>query len=149
MVMDGLQKIKIVTCFLLYQDRLLLLKRSAQLRRYPGKWGAVSGHLENGVSPQEQAFTEILEETGIGKDDLKLLSAGGPLQVVDNDIGVEWVVYPFLFEIINPGTIRLDWEHDSFCWISLNDINRYDTVPGLENTFVYVMKFRQNSKESE
>jgi 8-oxo-dGTP diphosphatase len=125
-----LQTKQVVTCFLESQNRILILRRSHKVGTYQGKWAAVSGYIEK--TPDEQAIIEIHEETGLESADISLVSRGNPLEVTDEKLQVKWIVHPFLFMVINPDKIQLDWEHQEFKWISASDIIEYETVPMLK-----------------
>jgi len=62
----------VVTCFLLRFDdgepRLLLVRRSQRVGSYQGRWAGVSGFVEKDTTPDEQAYTEIREETGLQRE---------------------------------------------------------------------------------
>ena len=90
------QSTAVVTCFLESQGKILVLLRSQRVGTYRGKWGGVAGFLES-ISPLDQAFTEIREETGLLPADITLLKQGTPLPVSDAALGREWVVHPFFF----------------------------------------------------
>ena len=53
----------VVTCFLQYQAKILLLLRSKQVGSFQGKWAGVSGHVE--TTADEQALVEIEEEASL------------------------------------------------------------------------------------
>lgn len=124
---------RVVTCLLEHNGRLLVLRRSQSVRTYRGKWAGVSGSVD-GPSPLEQALEEIVEETGLLPGDVEHLREGDPLDVVDETLGVRWVVHPFL-PGRRPTRICLDWEHDQSRWIDPSDISELDTVPGLKETW--------------
>lgn len=120
---------RVVTVFLRHEERILLLRRSARVGTYRGKWAGVSGYLEG--EPREQAYAELREETGLGPNDLDSLREGPPLDVTDTETGRAWRVHPFLADVKNPAKIRLDWEHVEMRWISPADMASLETVPGL------------------
>ena len=62
---DGL--IRLASCMVLQdeQDKILLTKRSVNLRTFPGAWVLPGGHIELGESLEECVIREIYEETGI------------------------------------------------------------------------------------
>jgi len=66
--------------------------------------------------------------------DLELLKKGEPLPIEDNELGVRWVVHPYLFRIKDRGKIQTDWEHTETRWIAPKDIDKLTTVPRLKET---------------
>jgi 8-oxo-dGTP diphosphatase len=132
-----LEEKHVVTCFLESRGKILLLRRSGQVGSYRGKWAGVSGYVES--PPDEQALKEINEETGLDIDDIKLVEKGESLVIDDEELGTRWVVHPFLFHVNTPEKVKIDWEHKEFEWIEPTDIDRYDTVPGLQNTLERVI----------
>ncbi len=125
-----MQETHVVTCFLANREgRVLILRRSAQVGTYRGRWGGVAGYLE--TTPVEQAYTELSEEVGLDRRDLELLREGEPLEVVDAELGRRWIVHPFLFRVRDTAKIRLDWEHTESRWIEPGEMRSYPTVPGL------------------
>jgi 8-oxo-dGTP diphosphatase len=116
----------------------MLLRRSERVGTYQGRWAGVSGYVEKGTSPSQQAWTEIKEEAGLDRDDVELVQEGLPLQVVDSEIGKKWIVHPFRFLVLRPEKIRIDWEHTEAKWIAPADIGRYETVPNLRETWQHV-----------
>lgn len=137
---DNLQERKVVTCFLESDGEILLLRRSERVGSYQGRWAGVSGYIEK--TAKKQALVEIDEETGLrGEGDLKLLKKGEPLVVGDKELGVRWVVHPYLFHIYDRGKIKIDWEHKEARWIDPGDIDDYQTVPMLKETLARVYSF--------
>lgn len=111
------------------EDEVLILRRSGRVGTYRRRWAGVSGFLED--RPLEQAYREIEEETGLGRGDVRLVRGGEPLPVPDEQLGVLWVVHPFLFDLVGGATPRLDWEHTEARWIPPRRLRRFRTVPGL------------------
>jgi len=125
---------KVVTGFLKDSGKILILRRSDKVGSYQGRWAGVSGYVEEGNSPCDQVYIEILEETGLKGDDLILLKEGKPLKIPDPSLDVIWVVYPFLFGVPNPKKIKIDWEHTEFRWIKPEELEGFETVPSLMET---------------
>lgn len=132
----------VVTCFLLRRDRdhdaVLLARRSERVRTYRGAWAAISGYVEPGVAPLEQAYQEIREETGLQRADVTLLRAGEPLAFRDESIAQEWVVHPFLFLALRPDAVQHDWEAHEFAWTPPDAIASLQTVPQLAEALARV-----------
>ena len=133
-----LQEKQVVTCFLQYEGKILILRRSEQVSSYQGKWAGVSGYIEK--TADEQALMEIEEETGLGEEDLKLIRKGKPLLIKDDKLGIKWVVHPYLFQIEDRSKVKIDWEHKEIRWIDPKNIDDYETVPRLKETLARVYK---------
>jgi 8-oxo-dGTP pyrophosphatase MutT (NUDIX family) len=127
----------VVTCFLEHKGKILILRRSKKVGSYQGRWAGVSGYVE--ASYLVQAYTEIKEETGLGKSDVELRVRGKPLQTVDTKLGRRWIVHPFLFFVKEPLKVKIDWEHTETIWIKPEELAKYKTVPGLKDALDRVM----------
>lgn len=132
----------VVTCFLLRRDRgtdeVLLAQRSARVRTYRGAWGAISGYIEEAMTPLAQAYEEIDEETGLRPAEVTLLREGEPLAFRDAAISQDWVVHPFLFLALDPNAVRLDWEAQRFAWTPPEQVATRETVPRLAEALALV-----------
>jgi ADP-ribose pyrophosphatase YjhB (NUDIX family) len=126
----------VVTCFLESDGDILLLRRSQQVGTYQGRWAGVSGYVES--TPDEQALTEIAEETGLSGQQVRLLKRGEPLAVEDDALGIKWIVHPYLFHVGDRSQVRTDWEHLEARWVSPASIGHFPTVPHLAETLARV-----------
>jgi len=133
-----LQVKRVVTCFLESENEILILRRSELVGSYQGRWAGVSGYIE--TTADEQALTEIEEETSLCSEDLKLIKRGKPLPIKDERLSVKWVVHPYLFHIEDREKIKIDWEHKETRWIKPEDLENYQTVPKLKETLAQVYK---------
>nr|BBH89565.1 hypothetical protein KTC_43160 [Thermosporothrix sp. COM3] len=134
-----LRKTHVVTCFLMRTDerpaRILLARRSQRVGSYNGAWAGISGFVEEGMTSLEQAYTEIQEETGLNRDQLRLLKTGAVVQHVDEALGRHFFIHPFLFEVVPPFTIQPDWEATEMRWIVPDELTRFETVPKLPEVY--------------
>ena len=130
----------VVTCFLIDRhsdgDRLLLARRGDRVSSYRGRWAAISGTIE--TTADEQALTEIREETGLGPEQVRRLVRGQPLVVEDTALDRRWVVHPYLFAVKEPAAVRLNWEHTEFRWVAPTELATYATVPQLAEALARV-----------
>lgn len=130
----------VVTSFLLRLDgpepRLCLVRRSRHVGSYHAQWAGISGFLEEGVSPEEQAYTEICEEMGLQKQQVRLLKRGEVVEHLDEALGRRWLVHPFLVEVLTPNAMQLDWEAEEMRWIAPSELANYATVPKLHEAFL-------------
>lgn len=132
----------VVTCFVMRShegnDEVLLAQRSQRVRTYKGAWAGISGYLEPGATPLEQAYTELSEEAGLARTDVELIREGTPLPFRDETIGQNWVVHPFLFRLLTPDNLRSDWEADRFQWYTPIAVATLPTVPRLAEALASV-----------
>jgi 8-oxo-dGTP pyrophosphatase MutT (NUDIX family) len=126
----------IVTAFIEYRGKILLLRRSQKVKTMKGKWAGVSGYIEKSEEPVRRAIMEIKEETGFTDKNITFLEEGKPLEAADNmrPNNITWVVHPFYFRS-NTDDVRLDWEHDAYKWIHPSELEKFDTVPRLNEAF--------------
>lgn len=123
----------VVTVFLRNRGEVLLLRRSADVDSYPGRWGAVAGHVED-ADPVGSALSEIEEETRLQEQDVTQVRQGTSFTVDDEERGTRWVVHPFLFDT-ETRSIKTNWETDKSEWVSPTTILRRDTVPDLWTSY--------------
>lgn len=127
-----MKPIKIISAIIIDDlNQILLLKRSIDVKFYRGKWNVISGTLKKGEIPEKCLEREIEEEIGI--TNYKIIKKGK--NYIDKQKEGMWLVYPFLLKILN-GKIKLNKnEHDEYKWILINDLNKYDYVPGIKSDF--------------
>ena len=123
---------KIVTSFIQDEQKLLILRRSNQVKTMKGLWAGISGIIEKNEPPLTRAKIEIYEETGISEDKIRLIKNAAKLRIHSPQYeNHEWEIFPFLFEAKNPD-IKLNWENSEYIWITINELKNYNTVPSLE-----------------
>ena len=135
-----LRSTHVVTCFLQRNDmqppRILLVQRSQRVGTYHAHWAGVSGFVEQNVTPDEQAYTEIREETSLQRDQVRMLRRGTTIIDVPNEeAGRDFHVHPFLFEVLTPDAIHTDWEATQMRWIEPSELPQYETVPKLQEAY--------------
>lgn len=133
----------VVTCFLLRMDApqplIALVRRSQRVGSYHARWAGISGFIEAGVSPEEQAYTEILEETGLQRNQVRFLKRGQVVEHQDAALNRHWLIHPFLVEVLAPNAITLDWEASEMQWITPGELANYETVPRLQEAYQAAM----------
>lgn len=130
---------KIVTSFIRDNEKLLLLKRSNKVKSMKGLWAGISGIIEKNEEPLTRAKIEIFEEVGITEDKITLVKSAEEVRVNSPQYqNHEWKIFPFLFEVKNP-TIKLNWENSDFKWITIEELENYETVPSLEKVLLNLL----------
>ena len=128
----------VVTAFLALGEQILLLRRSDRVSTYKGRWAGVSGSVEAGLTPIEQAIQEIEEETGLSDADAIPFLVGRPFDFVDDELSRRCIVHPFRFRVNDEANLRLDWEHSESVWTEPAQIERLPTVPRLFDAWLRV-----------
>ena len=135
----ALKDTHVVTCILCRKDqteeRMLLVQRSQKVGSYRGLWAGISGFVETGVTPDEQAYREIGEETNLQRDQVRLLKRGKVVAYIDEALGRHFYIHPFLFEVLTPEKVQTDWEAIAMRWILPQDLTTYPTVPKFKEVY--------------
>jgi 8-oxo-dGTP pyrophosphatase MutT (NUDIX family) len=113
----------VVAVVIEWRGKIALLKRSRYLDHDRGLWHCVSGYLEPGASPKQQALEELWEETGLHAANLLDLRAGPDL-VINDDNAEPWLVHTFT-AVTSRRRLEIDWEHDSYRWTAPGKVERF------------------------
>lgn len=136
---SSLRPTHVVTCFLQRSDeestRILIVQRSQRVGSYHAHWAGISGFVEKDVTPDEQAFVEISEETGLQRDQVRMLRRGTVVEHIDEELGRHFYIHPFLFAVSTPDQIHTDWEAVDMRWIAPDELANYETVPKLQEVY--------------
>lgn len=135
----ALRPTHVVTCILRRTDQgepqILLVQRSQKVGSYSAHWAGVSGFVEAGVTPDEQAYTEIREETSLQREQVRMRRRGVVVEYIDRELGRHWYIHPFLFDVLTPDAIKTDWEAVNMRWIDPSTLSSYETVPRLLDVY--------------
>ena len=123
---------RIITAFIINNNKILILKRSDKVRSMKGSWSGISGIIENNEIPINRAKIEIFEEVGIKENKINLVKSIEKIKITSPQYeNHEWEVFPFLFET-KETEIKLNWENSEHKWINVNELKNYETVPSLD-----------------
>lgn len=114
---------RVVAVVIKRHGKIAILKRSRTVGHDRGRWHCVTGYLESGASPREQALQELLEETGLTDADLLDLGAGEELALQDESGGL-WTVHTFT-AVTSKRRLSLNWEHESCRWTAPSKTARF------------------------
>lgn len=114
---------EVVAIVLEHHGRIALLKRSQTVGHDQNLWHCITGYLEPGTSPRQQALTELYEETGLGPMDLSCLESRVPLILTDH-AGSPWLVHTFK-AVTSRRRLRLNEEHVSYRWTHPAKVRRF------------------------
>ncbi|MEK7554628.1 MAG: NUDIX domain-containing protein [Patescibacteria group bacterium] len=127
-----------ISCVVKNGDKILLVRRSANMNIYPGFWNAIGGYLDDGKTIEEKVKEELCEETGITEKDIISIRTGPAREMDEEKYQKTWIIHPVLVEV-NTDKIVLDWEADSYRWVTVEEARREKNVvpslPGTLNVF--------------
>lgn len=113
----------VIAAVIQWQGRIALFRRSSRLGHDSGLWHCITGFVEAGATPEQQAREELLEETGLQAKDLLDLRHGPALVVADGS-GTPWLVHTFT-AVTGRRRLNLNWEHDSYRWTPASKTKRF------------------------
>lgn len=121
----------VLNCVLFHGGRILLVKRSGNLKFYPNVWNGISGFLDDGKSFDEKVREEILEEAGVTKENIIFIRRGEIFHQDEPAYKKTWIVHPVLVEV-KTSAVTLDWESQEYCWFSMDEAKTLDLLPGFD-----------------
>lgn len=130
----------VITVFICFKGKILLLKRSNKVLTYKKKWNTVAGYLDELKPINEKIYEELSEELGITIKDIKSIHIGKNYRFTDPFAKKTWIVHPVKVELSHDVKIHLDWEHTEFRWINPEDIDAFDTVPNAKVSLVKALE---------
>ncbi|MDQ0260583.1 8-oxo-dGTP pyrophosphatase MutT (NUDIX family) [Sinomonas atrocyanea] len=113
---------EVVAIVLEHHGRIALLRRSSAVHHDQGLWHCVTGYLDPGTTPRQQAFVELYEETGLTQEDV-VLERCRPLLLPDRS-GAPWLVHTFRAST-SRRRLRINGEHDAYRWAKLAKVRRF------------------------
>lgn len=101
------------------RDREVLLVRRADT----GAWTHVTGIVDPGEEPAHAARRELLEETGVIGEPVRVLSVRvTPVVTYANGDQSQYTAIDFLFRWVSGEPHPLDGENTAACWFPLDDL---------------------------
>ena len=113
----------VLNCFLAYNGKLLLVKRSDKVGWLKGRWHVIAGFLDEEKTLRQKALEEVQEETGIGQDCIASVRALEPVHYTDE--AKHWIVYNVIVELSAFPKITLDWESPEYEWVEHAEVGSY------------------------
>jgi len=132
----------VLTCFVQFEDKILLLRRSDKVGTYKKMWNAVAGYIDEIVPLEKKIFEELREELGLTEEEIKDIDIAQPYKFTDEKIDKTWIVIPCLARLRKLPEIVLDWEHTNYKWINPAQITDFAIVPELDRSLNSVLQNR-------
>lgn len=122
------------------EKQILLLQRSDKVGG-SGSWSFPGGAVDPGEDAIDGLIREIDEETGLEVKDIK------PYAVTTHVHGEEdsVIIIGYLAQLLD-GEVKLNWEHDNYKWLDMEQIFDYDLTPDAE---FFITEYKKFIKEVE
>lgn len=115
--------------------KLLFVYRSRGLTAYSGIWHSVSGFIDHGLTPVQQAFRELEQETGIRRVQVRYVRQGQPYFLDDPTYARRWKIHSVLLRVRGRAPRpRLNWEHTAYRWVPVDGLRRMKLMPEFDRT---------------
>jgi 8-oxo-dGTP diphosphatase len=92
---------------------VLLIKRAAHKRVFPGRYNGLGGHLERDEDPRSGAIREIREETGLSVRDLRLRG------ISNIDAGQSVGILLFTFTAVSDSRMLANCDEGTLEWVPI------------------------------
>jgi 8-oxo-dGTP diphosphatase len=126
-------------CFITHGDDILLLKRGAHKRVYPGRYNGVGGHIERDEDPLSGAIREMQEETGLGVTNVRFRGA------INVDAGSANGIMVFVFSAEATSRDFIDSDEGTLEWVPRDQIG---TRPLVEDLPVLIPRIFDNDPDA-
>jgi isopentenyldiphosphate isomerase len=131
--------VPVINCVVRHNGKVLLVKRSKKLRLYPGVWHGISGFLDDHQDLKDKVLEELREELGMPESKVTSITLGQILEQDAKQYQKTWIVHPVLVEVATE-KVKLDWEADSYKWVSPEAALTMDLLPGYEQVLKLLLK---------
>jgi ADP-ribose pyrophosphatase len=116
-------------CFITHADAVLLMRRAAHKRAFPGQYNGIGGHVERGEDPLSGALREIQEETGLTPAQLRDVRLRGITHI---DAGERVGILLFVFSAVaSTRIVTGDESEGSLHWVPLTEADQLPLVEDL------------------
>ncbi|MFH1253091.1 MAG: NUDIX domain-containing protein [Candidatus Uhrbacteria bacterium] len=133
------------TGFIKYQNKILLLKRSANEKLLPNFFEMPGGKIKFGETAEQALVREIKEETNLT---VKVLVLYNVFNYLSADQKTQTFDLQFICRLKTIKGLKLSSEHESYLWISPKDINKLKISPEMRQAILNGFKFRHCEKRS-
>ncbi len=121
----------VINCVVKHGDKILIVKRSSDMKFYPGWWNCIGGFLDDDKSLEEKVKEEIKEEIGIEENDIISIKLGEIFDFDDPELRKTWIIHPVLAEVKTDKVI-LDWEAEDYRWVRPDELAGFEITPSFK-----------------
>lgn len=137
---DFAPRIEIAAIYLAHGDNLLFLRRAHD--RPEGRvWGVPGGGVEQGESPEEAAYRELHEETGIILPQQSLICAG---ELYIRKHRVDYVYHAFYTTLETCPSVIISHEHIDYAWVDEPTLTKLPLLGGAHDAWLWYKRKKQS-----
>lgn len=127
-------------CFVVNQNDILLMKRAPHKRIFPNRYNGLGGHVERDEDIYSAAKREVLEESGLELDHLKLCG------IHNIDVGGESGIVLFVFRgMTSQRELSYTPVEGTLHWLPVDRLGEYDLVEDLPTILPRVIGMTEDS----
>ena len=104
----------------IFDDKLLLLRRSASEKFKPRVWGPPCGKIQFRERLENAVRRELLEETGLKVNRIRSLVGYSMFPSKQGDDELHNVQINFVVEVVSPEPVKLDNSSEAYKWIPIS-----------------------------
>ena len=130
----------VLTIFIFYKKKILLLKRSNKVGTYKKKWNTVTGYIDEKKPLYDKIREETQEEIGLNVENISSYKSYNFFEFEDKEIKKKWIIFPAKIKLNKLPKIQLNWEHTEFIWIYPEELITFNIVPKLDLSLKYILK---------
>lgn len=124
----------------IHDDKVLLLKRSADEDVLPGQWELPSGKKDDLEDWRDALVREVLEETGLETEPIAPVDVYGYVVEKAGETR-DMTQINFLMRLIGEPEVKLSAEHDDFVWVTEDDLDSHRPSEKTRNAIRAAFRF--------
>lgn len=133
----------VINCAVVFNDKVLIVRRSSDLNFYPDYWNGISGFLDDKQSIEEKVGEELGEELGIAREKILKIHLGEIFHQEAPEYGKTWIVHPVLVEVSHD-KVSVDWEAQDYKWILPGEARNFRLLPGFDTVLEKLFSIKLN-----
>lgn len=131
----------IVGAVIFEKKKILLLQRNVDEKTYPNLWELPSGKKNPLERTTDALVREVREETGL------VVTKADPFHVFDYKIEKpleirDSVQINYLTSVADPKMVTISREHQSFVWVSMEEISKHGVTDSTKETIKKAFELR-------
>lgn len=120
----------VVNCVVRCGDMVLMTRRGEEVLAYPNMINGISGFIDEIKPLEDVVYQELIEELGLGKEDVKELNVFPKIVQVDDELNREWHVYPALAVVDEMFEPKINWENKEAVWMTIEQAKSQELMRG-------------------